>query len=71
MQRTELLHRQVTGGEWIFVLDAEGDKAYRRRIRIGRQNPLYYEVTEGLEPGERVIISGYESYKASDELDIY
>lgn len=62
---------QVTGGEWIFVLNAEGDKAYRRHIRIGRQNPLYYEVTEGLEPGERVIISGYESYKASDELDIY
>ncbi len=62
---------QVTGGEWIFVLNAEGTKAYRRNIRIGRQNPLYYEVIEGLEPGERVIVSGYESYKASDELDIY
>ena len=62
---------QVTGGEWIFVLNAEGTKAYRRSIRIGRQNPLYYEVIEGLEPGERVIVSGYESYKASDELDIY
>ena len=62
---------QVTGGEWIFVLNAEGTKAYRRNIRIGRQNPLYYEVIEGLEPGERVIVSGYESYKASDGLDIY
>ena len=62
---------QVTGGEWIFVLNAEGTKAYRRNTRIGRQNPLYYEVIEGLEPGERVIVSGYESYKASDELDIY
>ena len=62
---------QVTGGDWIFVPNAEGTKAYRRSIRIGRQNPLYYEVIEGLEPGERVIVSGYESYKASDELDIY
>lgn len=62
---------QTTGGNWIFVVDAEGGKAYRRTIRLGRQNPLYYEVTEGLAPGEKVIISGYESYKASDELDIY
>ena len=62
---------QVTGGEWIFVLNAEGTKAYRRNIRIGRQNPLDHEVIEGLEPGERVIVSGYESFKASDELDIY
>lgn len=61
---------QTTGGEWIFVLSPDGKKAYRRSIRIGRQNPLYYEVIEGLEPGERVIVSGYESYKTSDELII-
>ena len=45
----------VTGGNWIFVLDKDGSKAYRRNIRIGRQNPQYYEVLEGLEPGEQVI----------------
>ena len=46
---------QTTGGQWIFVLSADGSKAYRRTIRIGRQNPQYYEVLEGLEPGERVV----------------
>ncbi|MCD7935831.1 MAG: efflux RND transporter periplasmic adaptor subunit, partial [Tannerellaceae bacterium] len=54
---------QSTGGSWIFVLDPDGKKAYRRKIRIGRQNPQYYEVLEGLEPGEKVIVSSYESYK--------
>lgn len=58
----------VTGGNWIFVLDKNGQKAYRRNIRIGRQNPEYYEVLEGLEPGERVITSGYESYKDNEIL---
>lgn len=53
----------VTGGQWIFVVSKDGRKAYRRSIRIGRQNPQYYEVLEGLEPGERVITSGYEGYK--------
>ena len=59
---------QVTGGNWIFVVDKNGEKAYRRKIRIGRQNPQFYEVTEGLEKGERVIISGYESYKDNEVL---
>ena len=58
----------VTGGTWIFVLDKNGHKAYRRNIRIGRQNPQYYEVVEGLEPGEQVIVSGYESYKDNEIL---
>lgn len=58
----------VTGGSWIFVLDKSGKKAYRRNIRIGRQNPQYYEVLEGLEPGERVIVSGYEAYKDNEIL---
>lgn len=58
----------VTGGSWIFVLDKDGRKAYRRKIRIGRQNPQYYEVLEGLEPGEKVIVSGYESYKDNEIL---
>ena len=59
---------QSTGGAWIYVVVPEGDRAYKRRIRIGRQNPQYYEVLEGLEPGERVIVSGYENYGANDVL---
>lgn len=59
---------QSTGGAWIYVLAPEGDRAYKRQIRIGRQNPQYYEVLEGLEPGERVIVSGYENYGANDVL---
>jgi len=60
----------ATGGKWIFVLDKDGNKAYRRQIRLGRQNPRYYEVLEGLEPGERVIINGYESYGDAKILTI-
>lgn len=59
---------QTTGGAWIYVLSPEGDRAYKRQIRIGRQNPQYYEVLEGLEPGERIIVSGYENYGANDVL---
>ena len=59
---------QTTGGAWIYVLAPEGDKAYKRPIRIGRQNPQYYEVLDGLEPGERVIVSGYENYGSNDVL---
>ncbi len=61
---------QVTGGNWIFVVDPSGGKAYRRNIRIGRQNPQYYEVMEGLEEGERVIVSGYEAFKDKEVLKI-
>ena len=61
---------QTTGGQWIFVLSADGRKAYRRPIRIGRQNPQHYEVLEGLEPGERVVTSGYEPFKDNEVLVI-
>ena len=61
---------QTTGGQWIFVLDKNGHKAYRRNIRIGRQNPQHYEVLEGLEPGERVVTSGYEAFKDNEVLVI-
>lgn len=61
---------QTTGGNWIFVLDKSGRKAYRRSISIARQNPQYYEVTDGLEPGERVITSGYEAFKDNEVLVI-
>lgn len=59
---------QKTGGKWIYVVDKDGDKAVRREIKIGRQNPQYYEVLEGLNPGERVISSGYESFGDNDIL---
>lgn len=60
----------ATAGKWIFVVDPSGKKAYRRNIRLGRQNPQYYEVLEGLEPGEKVIVNGYESYGDSKVLNI-
>lgn len=59
---------QRTGGTWIYVVAPEGGRAYKRSIRIGRQNPQYYEVLEGLQPGERVIVSGYENYGDNDVL---
>ena len=59
---------QKTGGKWIYVLSPDGTKATRRDIRIGRQNPQYYEVIEGLEPGERVITSSYDNFGESDVL---
>lgn len=59
---------QTTGGAWVYVLDASGERAYRRMIRIGRQNPQYYEVVEGLQAGERVITSGYENFGTNEVL---
>ena len=59
---------QKTGGKWIYVVNKDGNRAVKREIRIGRQNPQYYEVLEGLEPGEKVITSGYETYGDSDVL---
>ena len=71
-QQATLLPRgtffQATGGKWVFVVSQDGRKAYRRSIRIGRQNPQYYEVEEGLAPGERVITSGYEAFREREEL---
>lgn len=59
---------QKTGGQWIYVMDASGSKATKRKIKIGRQNPQYFEVLEGLNPGEKVITSGYDTYGDSDVL---
>lgn len=59
---------QKTGGKWIYVLSKDGSRAMKREIRIGRQNPQYYEVLEGLEPGEQVLTSSYDSYGESDVL---
>lgn len=59
---------QNTGGKWVYVLNADGTKATKRSVRIGRQNPQYYEVLEGLAPGDRVIISSYDAFGDKDEL---
>ena len=59
---------QKTGGKWIFVVSPDGGRAVRREIRIGRQNPQYYEVLEGLQPGEKVITSGYDSFGDNEVL---
>jgi len=59
---------QETGGQWIFVLDPEEKSAHKRSISIGRKNPKYFEVLEGLQPGEKVIVSGYESFGKNNRL---
>jgi HlyD family secretion protein len=59
---------QSTGGQWIFVINESGSTAKKRQIRIGRQNPQYYEILEGLHPGEKVIISGYELFGNNEEI---
>ena len=59
---------QKTGGRWIYVVDETGKKAHRREIRIGRQNPQYYEVLEGLSKGEKVITSSYDNFGDNEVL---
>ena len=57
-----------TGGDWVFVVNA--DRAERRRIRLGRRNPDFHEVLEGLQPGDRVITSDYQSFIEYDQLQL-
>ncbi len=59
---------QETGGQWIFVLSADGKSATRRKIKIGRQNPKYYELLEGLKEGEKVVVSGYDNFGDNERL---
>ncbi len=59
---------QKTGGQWIFVLSEDGHSAEKRYIKIGNQNPQYYEVLEGLQAGEQVIVSGYDSFGESERI---
>lgn len=61
---------QSSGGRWVYVLSPDGKTATRRNIRIGRQNYRYYEVLEGLEPGERIITSSYSSFGEADKITI-
>jgi len=59
---------QQTGGNWIFKVSENGKTAYKVDIQLGRQNPDYYEVLQGLKPGDKVITSSYENYGNMQEL---
>lgn len=59
---------QATGGQWIYRLNEDGTRARRVSLSIGRQNPQQYEVTGGLQPGDRVIVTGYDSFGEAEEL---
>jgi len=61
---------QHTGGNWVFVVDESGKKAIKRNLKLGRQNPLFYEVLEGLQPGDKVITSSYDNFGKAEELII-
>jgi HlyD family secretion protein len=59
---------QQTGGNWIFKVNSDGSSAYKVDIQLGRQNPDYYEVLQGLKPGDKVVTSSYENYGTMQEL---
>lgn len=61
---------QASGGQYVYVVNEDETEARRRPVRIGRQNPQYYEVTEGVQLGEKVIISGYELFGENERLII-
>ena len=60
---------QDTGGNWVFVVSPDGGSAVRRTVRLGRRNPEFVEVLDGLKPGEKVIVSGYEAYQTVDRVE--
>lgn len=59
---------QKTGGNWVFKVSKDGNSAFRQNIRLGSQNTEYYEVLEGLQPGDKVITSGYDNFGDIQEL---
>lgn len=59
---------QATGGQWIYKLNKDKTRAVRVPITIGRQNPQQYEVTDGLQPGDWVITTGYDNFGDAEEL---
>ncbi len=61
---------QDTGGQWAFVLTPDGKYATRRTIALGRRNPDHVEVLEGLEPGERVIVSSYQGFEHVERVEL-
>jgi HlyD family secretion protein len=60
---------QDTGGAWVFAVTPDGNAAIRRNVRLGRRNPEFVEVVEGLEPGEKVIVSGYQAFLKMDRVE--
>jgi HlyD family secretion protein len=60
---------QDTGGNWVFVVTPDGRGAVRRNVRLGRRNTDDVEVVDGLKPGEKVIVSGYEAYQKMDRIE--
>ncbi len=60
---------QETGGNWVFVVTPDGRSAIRRNVKLGRRNPDFVEVVEGLKPGEKVIVSGYDAYQKMDRIE--
>jgi HlyD family secretion protein len=63
------LFYQSTNGNWVFVLNSD-NKAVKRTVKIGRENPFYYEVLDGLKEGEKVVISSYDDFKNIEEINI-
>lgn len=61
---------QSTGGAWAFVVDKDGKYAEKRTIKLGRQNPQYYEVLDGLKPGDKVVVSSYDGYGDIEKLNL-
>jgi HlyD family secretion protein len=59
---------QHTGGRWVYLISEDNRSASRINLRLGRQNPKYVEVLEGLQAGDRIITSGYDSFNEADEL---
>ncbi len=59
---------QQTGGNWVFKVSENGNIAYRQDIQLNRQNTEYYEVVQGLKPGDKVVVSSYENYGDMQEL---
>ncbi len=60
---------QDTGGNWVFALDSSGHYATRRNVRLGRRNPDFVEVVDGLRPGDKAIVSGYEAFMKMDRVE--
>ena len=59
-----------TGGNWVYVVEPDGQRAIKRNISLGRKNPNYYEVIDGLKPGDKVITSSYSNYGDKDVLKL-
>jgi HlyD family secretion protein len=59
-----------TGGNWVYILNSEGNRAVKHKVSLGRKNPQYFEVLDGLKPGDKVITSSYENFGDKDALNL-